>query len=169
MIVKVDQNGKIIPRKYFSFVNEIKAFAKNGVYYGYPNFFNSILIKADLIKVIGYPEKNLFIWGDEVEYALRIKRKGLTMGVCVKSIFKHPKVLVEKSNELKYYYMFRNTYYIYRLYSDILYPNYLMRLSYPFYIFFKYLKLTPSKKFSFLLKVIRGIFYAFFFKKLIPY
>ncbi len=165
---QIDQNGNIIPRKYFSFHHEVKSQAVDGVYNGYPNFFNSILIKGNLISIVGFPEKKLFIWGDEVEYVLRFRRKGIAMGVCIDSIFKHPKPSSRKPDKLKYYYMFRNTYYIYRFYSDILYPNHLIRFAYPLYIFFKYIKLVPSKKIPFLLKILRGIFYAFFFKKLIP-
>jgi len=65
----VDSLGNFIPRTYFSNVEEVKRHAKNGIYYGIPNFFNSIIIKKDVISIVGFPNKDLFIWG--VEAGLR--------------------------------------------------------------------------------------------------
>lgn len=43
---------------------------------GWANPFNGTLIHLDIIKTIGVPVKDLFIWGDENEYFNRIKYKG---------------------------------------------------------------------------------------------
>jgi len=166
----VDSLGNFIPRTYFSNVEEVKRHAKNGIYYGIPNFFNSIIIKKDVISIVGFPNKDLFIWGDEVEYAMRLKKSGYKMGVCVDSIFRHPKISYNTISEIKLFYMFRNTYYIYRLYSDIQFNNLLLRLIYPVYIFIKFSKFLFLRfKFKLTAKIIRAIISALFGGKLRPY
>lgn len=37
--------------------------------------FVSLLIKASLIKALGYPIKDFFIWSDDIEYTTRITKK----------------------------------------------------------------------------------------------
>jgi len=166
----VDSLGNFIPRTYFSNVEEVKRHAKNGIYYGIPNFFNSIIIKKDVISIVGFPNKDLFIWGDEVEYAMRLKKAGYKMGVCVDSIFRHPKIKHKTISDVKLYYMFRNTYYINRLYSDIQFNSFFLRLIYPVYIFIKFSKFLILRfKFKLTAKIIRAIISALFWGKLIPY
>lgn len=38
--------------------------------------FVSVLIHRDAIKIVGYPIKEFFIWGDDIEYTRRITRQG---------------------------------------------------------------------------------------------
>jgi GT2 family glycosyltransferase len=59
----VDSLGNFIPRSYFSNVEEVRKQAKNGIYYGLPNFFNSILIKKEVIAKVGFPNKESFYMG----------------------------------------------------------------------------------------------------------
>jgi len=166
----VDSLGNFIPRRYFSNVEEVKKQVKNGIYYGFPNFFNSVLIKKEVIAKVGFPNKDLFIWGDEVEYAMRLKKLGYKMGVCVDSIFRHPKINHKTISDVKLYYMFRNTYYIYRLYSDIQFNNLFLRLIYPVYIFIKFSKFLILRfKFKLTAKIVRAIVSALFGGKLISY
>ncbi|CUS77394.1 Glycosyltransferase, GT2 family [Candidatus Kryptonium thompsonii] len=156
----VDSLGNFIPRTYFSNVEEVKRHAKNGIYYGIPNFFNSIIIKKDVISIVGFPNKDLFIWGDEVEYAMRLKKAGYKMGVCVDSIFRHPKIKHKTISDV----------YIYRLYSDIQFNSFFLRLIYPVYIFIKFSKFLILRfKFKLTAKIIRAIISALFWGKLIPY
>jgi GT2 family glycosyltransferase len=51
--------------------------------------FHGVLISSDAIKTIGFPKKELFIWGEEYDYLYRA-RKYYTCGTCTKAIFKHP-------------------------------------------------------------------------------
>ena len=38
--------------------------------------FGSLLIKREVIKHVGYPSKDFFIWGDDAEYTLRVIKNG---------------------------------------------------------------------------------------------
>jgi len=87
--------------------------------------FNGVLISQDVISEIGFPLKELFIWGDEFEYLRRIKRKGFRYYTVTNAIFYHPKmklkthtnlfgieVIIDYKKELKYFYFFRNLGYL---------------------------------------------------------
>jgi rhamnopyranosyl-N-acetylglucosaminyl-diphospho-decaprenol beta-1,3/1,4-galactofuranosyltransferase len=54
-------------------------------------FFNGILLTADTVKKVGYPDPRLFIWGDEMEYFQRIANSGAIIKSTTKAIFYHPK------------------------------------------------------------------------------
>ena len=54
------------------------------------NLFNGTLIHKDVIKKIGYPIKEFFIYGDDYEYFLRIKTNGIEIKTVVASIVEHP-------------------------------------------------------------------------------
>jgi len=51
--------------------------------------FNGGMIHRKVIEVVGYPNKDFFIYGDDVDYFLRIK-KFFKTGVYTKAIFLHP-------------------------------------------------------------------------------
>lgn len=58
-----------------------------------PNFvlpFNGTLIKRHVIEKIGLIKKEMFIWGDEKEYTLRVKANGFRIGTVVSAIHYHP-------------------------------------------------------------------------------
>jgi GT2 family glycosyltransferase len=73
--------------------------------------FVSLLIKRNAIKTIGLPIKEFFIWGDDVEYTLRITKNGF-LGFYVKdSITIHKtKTNYPSANvdNWRYYYIIRN-------------------------------------------------------------
>ncbi|PNL93662.1 glycosyl transferase [Aggregatibacter aphrophilus] len=52
--------------------------------------FNGTLISRELISKIGLPFKDYFIWGDEKEYTLRMKKARANIFTVVNSIFYHP-------------------------------------------------------------------------------
>jgi rhamnopyranosyl-N-acetylglucosaminyl-diphospho-decaprenol beta-1,3/1,4-galactofuranosyltransferase len=54
------------------------------------NPFNSILVSRNLIGVVGYPRYDFFIYGDEVEYDLRIKSYGFKSVLVKDAIHFHP-------------------------------------------------------------------------------
>ncbi|TVT37841.1 glycosyltransferase [Hymenobacter setariae] len=58
--------------------------------YGVASFFNGTLVHTDVVKVIGIPDKELFIWGDEVEYMTRAQKMGFPVVTVPSSVFYHP-------------------------------------------------------------------------------
>ncbi|GGF10359.1 glycosyltransferase family 2 protein [Hymenobacter cavernae] len=58
--------------------------------YGVASFFNGTLIHSEVVKAIGIPDKNLFIWGDEVEYMTRAQKLGFPVVTVPSSVFYHP-------------------------------------------------------------------------------
>ncbi|RZK90617.1 MAG: hypothetical protein EOO62_34815, partial [Hymenobacter sp.] len=58
--------------------------------YGVASFFNGTLVHSDVVKAIGIPDKQLFIWGDEVEYMTRAQKMGFPVVTVPSSVFYHP-------------------------------------------------------------------------------
>jgi GT2 family glycosyltransferase len=54
------------------------------------NPFNGTLLNRELISKIGFIKKEMFIWGDEVEYFKRMNKFGFSYGTVVSAIFHHP-------------------------------------------------------------------------------
>lgn len=52
--------------------------------------YNSLLIPQTILSNNGLPNPKLFIWGDEVEYFLRLKKSGVKFNTALKSIHYHP-------------------------------------------------------------------------------
>ena len=52
--------------------------------------FNSVIIKRDVIEKIGFPEKDFFLWLDDVEYCYRINSQGMKIFLDKESIILHP-------------------------------------------------------------------------------
>ncbi|SEP68631.1 glycosyltransferase family 2 protein [Basfia succiniciproducens] len=52
--------------------------------------FNGTLIASKLIKTIGYPMKDYFIWGDEREYTARALKQSKNLATVIDAIFYHP-------------------------------------------------------------------------------
>lgn len=57
---------------------------------GYANPMNAILFSKRLIKTVGYPIPELFIWGDEINYWLRSMNAGFTPVTIISAIHVHP-------------------------------------------------------------------------------
>lgn len=67
-------------------------------------FFNGTLISYDSITKVGFPNKAFFIYGDELEYFLRLKSNSIIIRTIISSVIKHPmqeNILVGKG---KYFY-----------------------------------------------------------------
>jgi rhamnopyranosyl-N-acetylglucosaminyl-diphospho-decaprenol beta-1,3/1,4-galactofuranosyltransferase len=58
--------------------------------YGVASFFNGTLVHSEVVKAIGIPDKQLFIWGDEVEYMTRAQKMGFPVVTVPSSVFYHP-------------------------------------------------------------------------------
>lgn len=63
---------------------------KEGLVVDWASPFNGILYSTKLIHKIGYPKKEMFIWGDEINYHLRAKNAGFLPVTVVNAIHFHP-------------------------------------------------------------------------------
>lgn len=83
--------------------------------------FNGILFSKKLVEDLGYPLKQYFIWGDDMEYTWRARRKGFKIFTVKKARFLHPKEITlgtpmffnllkfnDTDSKLKLYCMCRN-------------------------------------------------------------
>lgn len=91
------------------------------------NPFNCTLIPKEIIRKIGLPDKNLFIWGDEREYYQRILANHFKLKTIINSKVYHPGILNNYKRTFlgtivcnipswKIYYRERNTIFIYKKY-----------------------------------------------------
>lgn len=67
------------------------AASADGLILGEANPFNGTLVHASVIEQVGFVKKEMFIWGDEVEYFMRLKAKSIIFGTYVHALFYHPK------------------------------------------------------------------------------
>jgi GT2 family glycosyltransferase len=118
---------------------------KNG--YPWAFFFNSVLLPTPVIKKVGLPKKELFIWGDEVEYFYRIKKLGVKIYMIPQSIFFHPKLVMAKAAKWKEKYGTRNYVYIHRLYKPFPLIHHLLAL----------VKIITARKFYLLAPFYHGL------------
>ncbi len=100
--------------------------SENGIIMDEANPFNGTLISKELIAKIGYPNKDFFIKGDEVDYKQRARAAGAFIGTVVDSRYIHPrpdtseKVILGKKVPFfveapwKEYYAARNFTYMYK-------------------------------------------------------
>lgn len=90
------------------------------------SFYNSVLIPLDSIKKLGLPKKEMFMWGDEVEYYFRFLRNDVDVLTITNSIQYHPlnrqTFLMKGNNRLldapigwKFFCYYRNSYYLNRI------------------------------------------------------
>jgi rhamnopyranosyl-N-acetylglucosaminyl-diphospho-decaprenol beta-1,3/1,4-galactofuranosyltransferase len=141
--------------------------SSNDLLFNTVNPFNGTLLSNYLVSKIKFPKKELFIWGDEVEYMYRASLSNFQYATVVNSVFYHPEsrvgqvklfnryILNYQSNDLKNYCDFRNRSYIYWNYNKmkffkniILYSLYhILNLKISAYIF--YLRATFDGLFQF--------------------
>lgn len=110
---------------YYS-VKEAVEIAENGLIVGEANPFNGTLISRELVQVIGYPNKEFFIKGDEVEYKQRAFDVGGYICTVVGARYIHPRPETHEREVLgikvpffveapwKEYYAARNFTYMYK-------------------------------------------------------
>ncbi len=87
--------------------------------------FVSLLVKAEVVKDVGLPIKNLFIWADDSEFTKRmsLKYKGYLVGNSIvihkRAMSSPPSLLYEEdANRIKnFFYAFRNTLYVEKKYG----------------------------------------------------
>ncbi|MCT7481735.1 glycosyltransferase family 2 protein [Aliarcobacter cryaerophilus] len=100
LVVRIDKKDEMsfgLGRDLMT-IQDCQLRAKDGILENVANPFNGILISKKLVQKIGYPKKEMFIWGDEVEYQLRSLNSGLGVATVVSAIHYHPKGRVEQAN-----------------------------------------------------------------------
>ena len=92
--------------------------------------FGSLLINKKVIKHVGYPSKDFFIWGEDAEYTLRIISNGYKGYMVLNSKAVHecsennPKPFLKlKTNDSKFRYGVRNMVYVAKRRNQIIYGS----------------------------------------------
>jgi rhamnopyranosyl-N-acetylglucosaminyl-diphospho-decaprenol beta-1,3/1,4-galactofuranosyltransferase len=52
--------------------------------------FNGVLFSSKVVKRIGLPKKEFFLWGDEWDYFFRAQKAGIPLATVLKAMFWHP-------------------------------------------------------------------------------
>ena len=120
--IGVLQNRRVHDRDWFE-RNDGKHFPLRGRkrYFG---TFVGFLVKTSVVERVGFPRRDFFIYGDDVEYGFRIRKSGFEMLTIDGSYIYHPnwstplqyffmkRKLIEKGiikiQPWRYYYVFRN-------------------------------------------------------------
>jgi len=114
-------------KKVIRLVKDAHILSQEGLLDG-GNFFNGTLISKIVISKVGYPNKEMFIWGDEKDYHCRIS-KHFQIKTVLKSILIHPENLHSNQKTFlkmrmfdyswKEYYAIRNYLYLTKQYYDL--------------------------------------------------
>jgi len=120
--------------------------------------FNGILISNTIVKEIGFPMKNYFLWGDEHEYTNRIQEAGFPVATAKKAIHFHKRTSIDYKNAPRLFFLVRNSIYNYRLFKGI----YRSRICYLFGVIYlisiAFIKSAINLKFRQVRDVLFGIF-----------
>lgn len=139
------QKGELLSFKIDHMYTVVEAMmaAKNGLIEGAANPFNGTLISCELVSDIGYPKKEFFIKGDEVDYKQRALDAGAYVGTVTEAKYIHPRPETVEKTVLgvkvpffveapwKEYYAARNFTYMYKLqewYKGILFELIFVKL-----------------------------------------
>lgn len=145
-----DHNETAFPYLKEKTYQEIQStYSTIGKIQNYATPFNAILFSRKFIDKVGYPKKEMFIWGDEVEYQNRAVSMGFEPVTVIKALHYHPKdrmvkykdcfgneSIVYVESKLRRYCKYRNTSYCIKKYS---YHYPLSYLLYGFMYFFYYI------------------------------
>ncbi|MBU2786954.1 glycosyltransferase [Acidithiobacillus sp. VAN18-1] len=63
---------------------------ENGNIFGWSCFYHGTLISRKVLEKSGLPKPELFLWGDEEEYQMRMKNSGFSLCTQVTALFFHP-------------------------------------------------------------------------------
>lgn len=121
MVVSLENNKQMA--FFDESVEHFETKCVDGVYKGDANPFNGVLFSKHLIDKVGYPKKEMFIWGDEQNYMLRTIKLGIDLVIISNAIHFHPKNRQQKERVIfnreiivtdvnwKLYCLIRNTVY----------------------------------------------------------
>jgi len=122
------------------------------------NAFVGPLINRIFVERVGFPKKELFIWGDDTEYIYRLSRVGKIL-LYKKAVIIHKDnnyTEINSKNVQKHYYYFRNKMFFIKYYSPLNFLAY-------FYFFYKAIrsfvsfKIKHNLSFSEALLPIKGV------------
>ena len=92
--------------------------------------FGSLLVSRQAVEKIGFPNKDFFLWGDDVEYTMRIIQNGFKGYLVMSSVVVHDQEENKISpfpsmdiNNKKTKYAVRNTFFVIRLRNRVLYNS----------------------------------------------
>ena len=115
VINKEDKNSFVWKTGNYSGINEVN----EQIIHNYAHPFNGTLLHREIIKKVGLPKKELFIWGDETEYYQRIITKyKIPFYTKTNSIHYHPASAYSYKNDWDYksnwkmYFYVRNRFHI---------------------------------------------------------
>jgi rhamnopyranosyl-N-acetylglucosaminyl-diphospho-decaprenol beta-1,3/1,4-galactofuranosyltransferase len=144
-------SGQFVSRRYTEWRSDLSAQATGGVLAALPNLWNGILLSRGVVDRVGLPIEELFIWGDELEYALRCREAGFPMAICPAALFFHPHRM-PGVDPRRFYYLNRNLLFIFRKYGRQMYRwpgNWL----YPIYLAGQMLWMTPDRSPRYLVRL----------------
>lgn len=124
---------------------------KNGLIDNVAFPFNGVLYSRKLVEKVGYPVKDMFIWGDEANYHWRCKEKGFASAVVVDAIHVHPadrqqqetifgkRKIVVPAQDWKLYCYMRNMLYNIRTLHLFRHPTwYIAQLVFYYFVYFTF-------------------------------
>ena len=129
--------------------------------------FNGILYSKRLIKTIGYPKKEMFIWGDERNYDMRAIKYGFVPITIISAIHYHPVnrqvyipyrwgFVVGETIDWKLYCLIRNTCYNNTRFSSNRFKSVLSCFSLGLLYFLYFKDKQNSNKFSLIFNAVFG-------------
>ena len=129
--------------------------------------FVSMLLKADIVREVGLPIREFFIWGDDQEYTERISKK-YKCYLVLSSVVQHKTknnlgsdISTDSPERIeRYYYAYRNELYIAKRNGILSLGFYFVRA---FYSLIKILLFSKEKKWTRVLWLFRGMIAGFFF------
>lgn len=118
------------PDKHFKTLSDLKKISKNRLIPKVSGPFLGSILHCEVIEKVGYPEKQYFIYGDEVDFFMRIKKKYKYFSD-LNAIFLHPPAKLVKvafpsrpfyifwtKSDLRNYYFLRNNAILFRKYKE---------------------------------------------------
>jgi GT2 family glycosyltransferase len=103
------------PRKITS-LEELRR-RTSGQLYPFAHLFNGVLVSAEAIRAIGNVETGYFIFGDELDYMMRLRQWGEVLSHVDAHHF-HPDVARRPLSDMKIYFYIKNTIILNRLYYN---------------------------------------------------
>ena len=89
-LVICDENTLTFRNKHYKTIESILTIANNGIIENKTQLFNGSLFSRGLVKEIGYPNKDFFIKGDEVDYRRRSVKANAKLFTVIDSLYYHP-------------------------------------------------------------------------------
>ena len=130
-------------------LEQYKMIEKGVIFADYASFV-SCFINVDSIKNVGLPIKDFFIYGDDMEYTMRLNtdKPGFVVptSIVVHKMKENDGINIvdaDKTRIDRYFYNFRNLLYIYKKYDKREYRNYKLKC---YYIMAKILLKAPNSK-----------------------